>query len=175
MVANEPLIREYVSQIERMCQQLKQGKAEELWGEIKIYPKEHPAPQTQYNQRGSQSYSGTKERQRENHTDCQQRVSMVVMDKEEYIKKSKKLLKQPSYKELTTDPTNKIKNRLINLLKIIQAEGGINNITYKRLYPHRGRIPQILWATQNTQSRCTIKACNFQQGFSHIWNSQRAC
>ena len=62
-------------------------------------------------------------------------VSMVVMDKEEYIKKSEDLLKQPMYRELTTDPTNKYKNRLINLLKTIKAEGGINNITYKMLYP----------------------------------------
>ena len=60
---------------------------------------------------------------------------MVVMDKEEYIKKSEDLLKQPTYRELSTDPTNKYKNRLINLLKTIKAEGGINNITYKRLYP----------------------------------------
>ena len=60
---------------------------------------------------------------------------MVVMDKEEYIKKSEELLQQTAYKELTADPTTKYKNRLINLLKAIKAEGGINNITYKRLYP----------------------------------------
>ena len=35
VVAKEPPIREYISQIERVCQQLKQGKVEELRGEIK--------------------------------------------------------------------------------------------------------------------------------------------
>ena len=59
---------------------------------------------------------------------------MVVMDKEEDIKKLEDLLKQHTYRELATDPTNKYKNKLINLLKAIKAEGDINNITYKRLY-----------------------------------------
>ena len=35
IVAKEPPVGKYISQIERMCQQLKQGKAEELRGEIK--------------------------------------------------------------------------------------------------------------------------------------------
>ena len=41
---------------------------------------------------------------------------------------------------MTTDPTNKYKNKLINLLKTIKAEGGIDNNTYKRLYP-TGEVP----------------------------------
>ena len=67
-------------------------------------------------------------------------VSMVVMGKNEYIKKSEDLLDQPTYKALTTYPTNKYKNKLINLLKTIKAEGGIDNNTYKRLYP-TGAVP----------------------------------
>ena len=68
-------------------------------------------------------------------------VSMVVMDKEDYIKKSEELLHQTAYKELT-DPTTKYKNRFIGLLKTIKAEGGINNITYKRLYPTGAGLPK---------------------------------
>ena len=67
---------------------------------------------------------------------------MVVMDKEKYIKKSEELLKQPTYKEVTTDPTTKYKNGLINLLKFIKAEGGINNNTYRRLYPTGAGSPK---------------------------------
>ena len=69
-------------------------------------------------------------------------VSMVVMDKEDYIKKSEDLLKQITYRELVADPTNKYKNKLINLLKTIKAEGGINNTTYKRLYPTGAGSPK---------------------------------
>ena len=64
----------------------------------------------------------------------------LVMEKNEYIKKSEDLLNQSTYKALTTDPTNKYKNKLINLLKTIKAEGGIDNNTYKRLYP-TGAVP----------------------------------
>ena len=59
---------------------------------------------------------------------------MVVMDKDDYIIKSEELLHQLSYKELPSDPTTKHKNRLISLLKTNKSEGGIDNITYKRIY-----------------------------------------
>ena len=69
-------------------------------------------------------------------------LSMVVMDKEHYIKKSEELLHQPTYKELPSDSTTKHKNRLISLLKTIKSEGGIDNITYKRLYPTGAGSPK---------------------------------
>ena len=69
-------------------------------------------------------------------------VSMVVMDKEEYIQKSEELLHQPTYKELPSDPTTKHKNRLISILKNIKTEGGIDNTTYKRLYPTEAGSPK---------------------------------
>ena len=69
-------------------------------------------------------------------------VSMVVMDKEDYIKKSEELLHQPTYKELPSDPTMKHKNRLISILKTIRSEAGIDNTTYKRLYPTGAGSPK---------------------------------
>ena len=36
MVANDPPIGKYIAQIERMCQKMKQGEAEELRGQIKL-------------------------------------------------------------------------------------------------------------------------------------------
>ena len=44
-------------------------------------------------------------------------VAMVVLEKDDYIRKSEDLLKQNTYRELATDPTNKYKNKLISLLK----------------------------------------------------------
>ena len=46
---------------------------------------------------------------------------MVVMEKEEYKKKSEDLLKQAIYRELTSDPTNRYKNKLNQLLKNIKS------------------------------------------------------
>ena len=45
-----------------------------------------------------------------------------IMEKKEYIKKAEELLNTETYK-IPEDPTNKQKNRLINILKNIKAEG----------------------------------------------------
>ena len=62
-------------------------------------------------------------------------VAMVVLNKDDYIKKAEHLLNQPTYKRIPEDPTSKQKARLIKLLKNIKAEGDINEDTYKRTYP----------------------------------------
>ena len=47
------------------------------------------------------------------------------MDKEEYKEKAKILLDDKgTYKALKADPTNRMKTKLINLLKKIKSEGG---------------------------------------------------
>ena len=40
-----------------------------------------------------------------------------------------------TYKEINTDATNKLKTKLIGLLKKIKADGGISNQLYKKMYP----------------------------------------
>ena len=70
-------------------------------------------------------------------------VSLVVMNKEDYQKKALELMDQPTYKTLAADPTNKHKNKLITLLKSIKSEGGIDDITYKKLYPTGAVTPKF--------------------------------
>ena len=48
----------------------------------------------------------------------------------------------PTYKILPSDPTTRHKNRQISLLKTIKTEGGIQENTYKRLYPTGARSPK---------------------------------
>ena len=68
-------------------------------------------------------------------------VAMVIMDKEEYQEKAKALLEdQGTYKDLKADPTSRIKSKMINLLKKIKLEGGIDDILHKKLYP-TGAVP----------------------------------
>ena len=68
------------------------------------------------------------------------------MDRAEYKNKAQKLLEEGgTYKEIKTDPTNKLKNKLINLLKKIKAEAGINDLLYKKMYPTGCCSTQILW------------------------------
>ena len=87
-------------------------------------------------------------------------VSMVVMDKEDYIKKSEDLPHQPTYKELPSDPTTKHKNRLISLLKTMTLEGGTDNITYKRLYPTGAGSPKYYGLPKICKNQCTSQAHN---------------
>ena len=69
-------------------------------------------------------------------------VSMVVMYRDDYNKKAEELL-QPAYRPIPSDPTNKYQTKLISLLKSIKTEGGINESTYKRLYPTGVRSPKF--------------------------------
>ena len=70
-------------------------------------------------------------------------VSMVVMDRDDYNSKAEHLLHQQTYRLIPSDPTNKLKNRLITLLKKIKTEGGLNEATYKRLYPTGAGSPKF--------------------------------
>ena len=70
-------------------------------------------------------------------------VSIVMIDKEEYIRKAEELLRQPTYKPIPTDPTNKYKNKPISLLKNIKTEGGIDEVTNRRIYPKGSGPPKF--------------------------------
>ena len=140
--AKEPPVGEYISQIERMCQQLKQGKVEELRGETKSILKNIQPPRPNISKEEAKAIQELKRDKEKIILTTDKGVSMVVLDKEDYIKKSEDLLKQNTYRELVADPTNKYKNKLINLLKTIKSEGGMNNNTYKRLYPTEAVSPK---------------------------------
>ena len=73
-------------------------------------------------------------------------VALMVMDTTEYNNKSQDLLKDEGmYKEVKTDSTNKLKNKLINLLKNLEvkAEGGITDHLYKKIYPTGSVAPKF--------------------------------
>ena len=140
LVPREPPTCKYIAATEKVCQQLTQGKAEELRGQIKsLLKKDHKIkPNIPRDE-----HQVLREMKRDNTRmvlTADKGVSMVVVDREEYTAKSEELLQQPNYKILKTDPTNKYKNKLIALLKSIKAEGGIDDNTYRRLYP-TGAVP----------------------------------
>ena len=69
---------------------------------------------------------------------------MVVMDKQDYINKANQLLNQNTYKVISKDPTNTIKNKLINILKGIKTKTGLGTNIYKSMYP-TGCVPPKLY------------------------------
>ena len=71
-------------------------------------------------------------------------VAIVIMDKEDYLKKANALLEdQGTYKALKTDPTSRMKSKMINLLKKIKTGGGIDDILYKKIYPTGAVTPKF--------------------------------
>ena len=70
-------------------------------------------------------------------------VSMVMMGRDEYIRKAEELLNQPTYKTIPADHTTKQKKKLITQLKNIKAEGGINDATNRRMYPTGAGPPKF--------------------------------
>ena len=120
----------------------KQGEAEELGGEIKSMIKKIPPSKPNISIEEHQAIQQLKKDTTRMVLTADKGVCLVVMDKEDYIKKSEEILLKPTYKILPSDPTTKHKNKLITLLKSIKAEGGIRENTYKRLYPKGACSPK---------------------------------
>ena len=90
-------------------------------------------------------------------------VAMVIMDQEDYTNKGQALLQDTNtYKVLTKDPTNHLKNKLIFLLKDIKQTGDLTTHKYITAISHKCSPPQILWPAQNSQNRYTTQAHCFQ-------------
>ena len=119
-----PLIAEYIASIEHVCTILKQGEVDKLRGEVKAIMKKIQPPKYNLTKELKALEELKKDKNRMALT-ADKGVSIVVIDKEEYIRKVEELLRQPTYKPIPTDPTNKYKNKLISLLKNIKTEGHI--------------------------------------------------
>ena len=73
---------------------------------------------------------------------------MVVLDRKEYIEKAENLLAQPAYRTIDRDPTNKLRAKLITILRRIKRETDMEEGMYKTMYP-TGCTPKVLWITKN--------------------------
>ena len=62
-------------------------------------------------------------------------VAVVVMDRKDYIDKATNLLAQSAYRTINWDPTNKLKAKLITLLRKIKRETGLEDNIYKHMFP----------------------------------------
>ena len=142
IVTREPPIGEYVAQIERVCQSLTQGEGEELRAEVKAIMKKTKPPMSNISKEEARAIKELKKDQDRMVLTADKGVSMVVMDREEYERKSEDLLNQPTYRVLSSDPTTKQKNKLIAILKNIKLEGEINDNIYRKIYPTGASTPK---------------------------------
>ena len=143
VVPRSPPVGEYIVVIENVYDQLQQGKAEELRGEIKSVIKRIQAPKYSITRKERKAIEELRRDKTRIILTVDKGVSMVVMDRDEYNKKAEELLQQLPYRPIPNDPTNKYKAKLISLLKSIKTEGGIDESTYKRLYPTGAGSPNF--------------------------------
>ena len=66
---------------------------------------------------------------------------MVVIDRQDYINKYNNLLAQPAYRPMPRDLTNKIQAKLITILRKVKNQTGLDNNTYKYMYPMGYIVP----------------------------------
>ena len=110
------------------------------------------------------------------HPHSRKGVALVVLYKQNYIKKAENLLEQGGTTEPSpNDPTSRQENKLINLLKRVKTEGGISDSTCRRRYLIRSWFSKFLRASQNTSERHSPPAIVSSRGHNSIWSTQRAC
>ena len=133
IVPRSPPVGEYITAIENVCNQLQQGKVEELRGEIKSVLKNIHIPRSNITREERKAIDELRKDETKMILTADKGVSMVVLNSDDYNQKAEALLQESAYRSIPNDPTNKYKNKLIALLKTIKTEGGINEATYKRL------------------------------------------
>ena len=143
VVPRGPPIVECVTVVEQVCQKLTPGEADELRVEVKTILKKTPASRLNLTKEEQKAIGELKRDKTRVILTADKGVSLVVMDKDQYINKAEELLSQPTYKTISSDPTTKYKNKLICLLKTIKTEGGMSEALYKRLYPTGAGSPKF--------------------------------
>ena len=87
---------------------------------------------------------------------------MVIMDRQDNRSKANRLLNQNVYRSIPRHPTNTIKNKLINILKKVKSQTGLDNLTFKSMYP-MVVSPQVLWFPKihkpDTPLRPIVSSC----------------
>ena len=141
--SKHPPIGEYIATIQQVCSKLNQREAEELRVEAKKVLKKAQRPPANITKEEFKAINELKGDDNRMIFTTDKGVALVVFDKADYIKKAEELLNKPTYKKIPEDPTDRQKTKLINLLKNIKAEGGINEETYKRLYPTGAGSPNV--------------------------------
>ena len=141
----ESPVKEYIAATEQVCTKIDQGKQDEFRVEVKRL-----LLQDQNNKRlaniSKEELKALKELKLDNNRlilTANKGVALVVMDKQEYVKKVEDLLQESSYKKNAEDPTAKQKNKLISILKTIKVDGGLKDELYRRLYPTGAGSPQF--------------------------------
>ena len=109
--------------MEQVCQNLEPHSAEELRAEIRGPLKHSHSPGKNITKEEAQALTELRRDHSRVILTADKGVALVVMDRTKYNNKAQDLLEDGgTYKEIKTGPANKLKNKLISLLKKIKAK-----------------------------------------------------
>ena len=140
---------EYIASVEEASLKLPPKEAAEMRSETSQLL-ECNCPQPNINQDEVKACKELREDNSRAILTADKRVAVVVVDKQDYLKKAQDLLAgKDTYKPITEDHTSRHRNKLIQTHRAINAQGRLSDSTNKRLFP-TGAVPtQILWSSQN--------------------------
>ena len=136
----KPPLGEYILNIEKACQSLDTNTAEELRSELR--KPHHPKP----NLKKDEIIALKQLKADKNHMvlTADKGVALVVIDTVDYIKKAKEILEDTNtYRVIQTDPTSRLKNRLISILRRIKTATGLQENIYRKMYPTGASPPRF--------------------------------
>ena len=140
----QPPNLEYITSIEAACTKQSQWDAEELRADInRVLRSSHPPKPNLTKAQNSALRELKRDRDRIVLT-ADKGVAMAIMDRQDYINKANQLLNQNTYRSIAKDSTNSIKIKLINILKRVKNQTGLDSNTYKSMYP-TGCVPPMFY------------------------------
>ena len=140
----KPPLGEYILNIEKACQSLDTNMAEELRSEVYRVLKKphHPKPNLKREEFIALEQLKSDKSQMIHTAD--KGVALVVLDTVDYIRKAKEILEDTNtYRVIQTDPTSRLKNKLINMLRRIKTATGIHDNIYRKMYPTGASPPKF--------------------------------
>ena len=109
VVLRGPSIVECVTALEQVCRKLTPGKADEQRIEVKAILKKTPPPRHNLTKEEQKAIGELKRDKTRVILTADKGVSLVVMDRDQYINKAEELLNQPTYKTISSDPPPNIR------------------------------------------------------------------
>ena len=135
---------EYIKAIETACQSLDAYSAEELRSDVYRVLRHPHQLRTNLRKEEITAIKQLKADKERIILTVDKGIVLMAMDRNDYIKKANELLQDSNtYRTIPSDPTNKLKNKLINKLKEIKTDTRMDDNTYRRMYPTGAVVPKF--------------------------------
>ena len=137
-------VTEIVTATEVACQSLPPDEADTLRSEVVGAVKNTKLPKDNLSKEERKALTNLKKNKDITIIQADKGKCVVVMDKEQYVRETSKLLEDTkTYRPLDSDPTKKLKGRLQRKLRALKKEGQLDQVSYNKIYPTSDTTPRF--------------------------------